>query len=42
MPKAMHDKLAAQASKQGMMGDKRAAYIYGTMNKMKKKPKKKK
>jgi hypothetical protein len=43
MPKEMHDRLAKQAGKRGLSGDRRAAYIYGTMSRMKKgtkKPKK--
>ena len=40
MPKAMHDKLAKRASKMGLKGDKKDAYVYGTMQKMKKQKKK--
>lgn len=34
MPKAMHDRLARQASKRGLKGKKRAAYVYGTLAKV--------
>jgi hypothetical protein len=34
MPKAEHDKLARQADKLGLTGDRRRAYIYGTMDKI--------
>jgi len=31
MPKALHDKLAKQATKKGLSGDRKDAYVYGTM-----------
>ena len=31
MPKALHDKLAKQANKKGLTGDRKDAYVYGTM-----------
>ena len=31
MPKALHDKLARQASKKGLTGARKDAYVYGTM-----------
>lgn len=34
MPKALHNKLARQARKQGLSGDRFKAYVYGTMNKI--------
>ena len=37
MPKEIHNKLAKQARKMGMKGKKKDAYIYGTLNKLKKK-----
>jgi len=42
MPKALHRKLARQATKQGLRGERRDAYIYGTMNKIEKAKKRKK
>lgn len=42
MPKAEERKLAAQADKEGLKGDARDAYIYGTLRKMGWKPKKEK
>jgi hypothetical protein len=33
MPKALHDKLAKQAAAQGLKGDRKDAYVYGTMRK---------
>ena len=37
MPKALHDRLARQASKKGLSGKRADAYVYGTMNKIEKK-----
>jgi hypothetical protein len=34
MPKELHDRLARQAAKQGLTGDRKDAYVYGTMNKV--------
>ena len=45
MPKALHDRLARQASKKGLSGKRADAYVYGTMGKIEKKkatPRKKK
>jgi hypothetical protein len=42
MPKALHDRLARQARKKGLKGKRKNAYIYGTMNKIEKKKRKKK
>jgi hypothetical protein len=36
MPKALHDELARQADKLGLKGERRDAYIYGTLNKIEK------
>lgn len=33
MPKALHDKLAKQAAKAGLSGERKDAYVYGTMRK---------
>lgn len=33
MPKELHDKLARQAKSQGLTGDRKDAYVYGTMRK---------
>lgn len=33
MPKKMHQKLEKQAQKKGLKGERKAAYVYGTMNK---------
>ena len=45
MPKELHDKLEKQAQKMGLKGDRKDAYVYGTMRKVegmhKKKGKKK-
>ena len=40
MPKKMHQKLKRQANKKGLTGKRKGAYIYGTMQKLKKKRKK--
>lgn len=37
MPKKVHDKLARQSAKKGLTGDRKKAYIFGTLNKIKKK-----
>ena len=39
MPKKMHDALDKEAKKKGMSGERKDAYVYGTMNKMKKRQK---
>ncbi len=36
MPEALHRKLKAQAKKKGYKGKRAKRYIYGTMNKLKK------
>lgn len=36
MPKALHNKLARQATKKGLSGKRKNAYVYGTLNKIKK------
>ena len=36
MPKELHDKLARLAKKRGLTGERRDAYVYGTMNRLKK------
>ena len=35
MPKAIEKKLKKQASKKGLKGKRKNAYVYGTMNKIK-------
>lgn len=42
MPKKLHDKLKRQANKQGLTGERKDAYVYGTLNKVEKKKKAKK
>lgn len=42
MPKALHDKLAREASQKGLTGKRRNAYIYGTLRSVEKKKGKKK
>lgn len=37
LPKELHDKLAKTASKKGLKGERKDAYIYGTMKKIEKK-----
>lgn len=37
MPKALHDKLAREASRKGLKGKRKAAYVYGTLAKIEKK-----
>lgn len=39
MPKKEHRKLARQAKKKGLTGDRKDAYVYGTMNKIEKRRK---
>jgi hypothetical protein len=41
MPRKLHAKLAKQAKKQGLTGERKEAYIYGTMQKVEKAKKKK-
>ena len=36
MPKKIHDKLARQATKKGLAGERKKAYVYGTLDKIKK------
>lgn len=36
MPKALHLKLARRAAKIGLKGERKKAYIYGTMARLKK------
>lgn len=35
MPKELHRKLAREATKKGLTGKKKQAYIYGTLSKIK-------
>ena len=42
MPKKLHDKLAREAKKKGLKGKRADAYVYGTLNKVKKAEKKNK
>jgi hypothetical protein len=37
MPKALHAKLKRQARKKGLKGKRADKYVYGTLNKLKKK-----
>lgn len=37
MPKKVHDKLEREAKKKGLKGEHKDAYVYGTLNKIKKK-----
>lgn len=39
MPKKLHKALARQASKKGLKGERRNAYVYGTLKKVEKKKK---
>jgi len=41
MPKALHRKLAREASSKGLTGERRNAYIYGTLAKIEKRKKRK-
>lgn len=34
MPKALHDQLVREAQKQGLKGERKDAYVYGTLNKV--------
>jgi hypothetical protein len=36
MPRVLHEKLAKQARKQGLTGERAKAYIYGTLNRLEK------
>jgi hypothetical protein len=36
MPKELENKLKSEASKKGLTGERRDAYVYGTMNKIEK------
>jgi len=40
MPKKIHNALAKQAKKMGLLGDRRDAFIYGTLAKIKRGKKK--
>jgi len=40
MPKKLHDKLEREAKKKGLTGERKDAYIYGTLNKIEEKKKK--
>ena len=40
MPKKVHEKLEKEAKKKGLKGEKKDAYIYGTLNKIEKSKKK--
>jgi len=42
MPKELEKRLAKQARKMGLLGDRKGAYIYGTLRKTGWKPKKRK
>ena len=39
MPKKLHDKLERGARKKGLKGERKAAYVYGTMKKVEKRKK---
>lgn len=41
MPKAEHEKLERLAKKKGLSGERKDAYVYGTLNKIEKARKKK-
>lgn len=41
MPKKMHDALERSARKKGLKGERKDAYVYGTMAKAKKKTRRK-
>lgn len=36
MPKALHDKLAREARRKGLKGERRDAYVYGTLARIEK------
>lgn len=40
MPKALHDKLAREARRKGLKGERRDAYVYGTLARIEKGAKK--
>lgn len=40
MPKKLHDKLEREAKKKGLTGERKDAYIYGTLDKIEEKKKK--
>ena len=42
MPKELHRKLARKAREKGLAGERKDAYVYGTMNKIEKKLRRKK
>ncbi len=42
MPKKLHDKLAREARKKGFKGKAFNSYVYGTLDKIEKQPKRKK
>jgi hypothetical protein len=42
MPKALHDKLEREARKKGLTGERKDAYVYGTMAKIENRKKRKK
>ena len=37
MPKKVHDRLEREADKKGLKGERKAAYVYGTLNRLEKK-----
>lgn len=39
-PKALHDKLEREAKKKGLKGERKDAYVYGTLHKIEHKKKK--
>ena len=41
MPKKLHRRLERRAKQKGLVGEKKAAYVYGTLNKVLKKKRKK-
>lgn len=41
MPKKVHRKLSKQAKKKGLTGERKNAYVYGTLDKIEKKKRKK-
>ena len=38
MPKKVHRKLVSAAKKKGLKGERKKAYVYGTLSKLAKKP----